>query len=140
MAFYDKCHWNVFTLLLLPLSLVLHIHAKLQLYSYIMCPLHLLLEFSWGKNTYMCMMQKLCSHNYVLLQTVVILKSYDHPFTVADISFLPLAAPYLNDVTEGDGFVIVSIVLGGATLTSALEVTVQTIPGGSATGNTVFDM
>ena len=88
----------------------------------------------------MCMMQKLCSHIYVLLQTVVILKSYIHPFTVADISFLPLAAPYLNDVTEGDGFVIVSIALGGATLTSALEVTVQTIPGGSATGNIVFDM
>ena len=60
------------------------------------------------------------------------------PFADADVSFLPLAGPNLNDVNEGDGFVIVSIVLGGATLGSALEVTVQTIPGGSATGNTVF--
>ena len=63
-----------------------------------------------------------------------------YPIAVPNISFLPLAAPNLNDVTEGDGLAVVSIVLGGATLTSALEVTVQTTAGGSATGNTVCDV
>ena len=82
------------------------------------------------------MMKRYMHTKYV--QTVVITNHTFLPFTVADISFLPLAGPNLNDVNEGDGFVIVSIVLGGATLGSALEVTVQTIPGGSATGNTVF--
>ena len=52
-----------------------------------------------------------------------------------DFTLLP------HDVTEGDGFALVRVELGGAILTSAFEVTVQTIAGGgSAIGNTVFDM
>ena len=54
-----------------------------------------------------------------------------------EFSFLPLARPnVLNDVCEGEDFVIVRVEQGGATkLTSAFEVTVQTTSGGSATGN-----
>ena len=61
-----------------------------------------------------------------------------YPFAVPNASFLPFppsVAPILNDVNEAAGFALVRVELGGAILTSAFEVTVQTIAGGSATGN-----
>ena len=78
---------------------------------------------------------EICLHNYVILQRVVATKPYIRPFAGANANFLPLAAPNLNDVNESDGFALVRVELNGAMLASAFEVTVQTITGGSATGN-----
>ena len=71
----------------------------------------------------------------MILQTVVTTKSCIRPFAAANVNFLPLVPPNLNDINESDGFAVVRVELGGAILTSAFEVTVQTIARGSATGN-----
>ena len=71
-------------------------------------------------------------------QLCYIASNHVYPFAVPNASFLPLppsVAPILNDVNEAAGFALVRVELGGAILTSAFEVTVQTITGGSATGN-----
>ena len=73
-------------------------------------------------------------------QLCSIASNHVYLFAVPNASFLPFppsVAPILNDVNEAAGFALVRVELGGAILTSSFEVTVQTIAGGSATGNNI---
>ena len=73
-------------------------------------------------------------------QLCYIASNHVYPFAVPNASFLPFSpsvAPILNDVNEADGFAPIRVELGGAILTSSFEVTVQTIAGGTATGNKI---
>ena len=66
----------------------------------------------------------------MILQAVVTTKSDIRPFAGANVNFLPLVPPNLNDINESDGFVVVRVELGGAMLASAAyTVTLQSLNG-----------
>ena len=61
---------------------------------------------------------------------------------ITQINF-PFAEPFFqlttSNVNEGDGSAVVVVELRGTEIAFDLEVTVQTIGGGTATGNTAWD-